>query len=107
MVPESANSWEEILKRACKHEDDGHMSKLIRVTAHARAISEKYNHLPEFRMKQHMFLPAANAALDSVFHSNGGQPMDGVLHFDFVRGCAWKEAWERVPELAPDRRLEK
>ena len=105
MVPASVNSWDEIHKRACRHEDDGHMSKLVRVIAHAGVISKKYDHLPEFRMKQDTFLPAANAALDSIFNSNGGQPMDGVLHFDFVRGCAWKEAWEKVPELAADRRM--
>ncbi|KAL9130125.1 MAG: hypothetical protein Q9217_001599 [Psora testacea] len=105
MVPSSADSWDEILKRACRHEDDGHMSKLVRCIAHTRVISEKYDHLPEFRMKQNMFLPAANAALDSVFNSNGGKPMEGILHFDFVRGCAWKEAWEKVPELAEDRKM--
>lgn len=93
---EQLDDWPEVFARACRHEDDGHMSKLVRCIAHAREISEKYDHLPEFRMKQDMFLPAANAALDSVT-ANGGKPMDGILHFDFVRGAAWPEAWESVP----------
>lgn len=90
------DDWPAVFARACRHEDDGHMSKLVRCIAHSREISEKYDHLPEFRMKQDMFLPAANAALDSVT-ANGGKPMEGILHFDFVRGAAWKEAWEKVP----------
>ena len=93
---ERLDGWPEVFARACRHEDDGHMSKLVRCIAHAREISEKFDHLPEFRMKQDMFLPAANAALDSVT-ANGGKPMDGILHFDFVRGAAWPEAWEAVP----------
>ena len=90
------DDWTKVFERACKHEDDGHMSKLVRCIAHGREISEKWDHLPEFRMKQDMFLPAANAALDSAT-ANGGKPMDGILHFDFVRGAAWPEAWENVP----------
>ena len=105
VIPESANSWPVVLKRATEHPDDGHMSKLIRVTAHCQQISKKYDHLPEFRLKQDMFLPAANAALDGLFTTNDGQPMSGTIHWLFVRGCGWPEAWANVPELPIDRRM--
>ena len=85
--------WSGVFHRACLHEDDGHMAKLIRAIAHGQKVSAPYDHLPEFRVKQRMFLPAANAAIDSA----SARPMDGTIHYDFVRGAAWPEAWERVP----------
>lgn len=75
------------------HEDDGHMSKLVRAIAHAQNVSKPFDHLPEFKVKQDMFLPAAVAALDS----GSDRPMDGTIHFDLVRGAAWPEAWSNVP----------
>ncbi|PVH98595.1 hypothetical protein DM02DRAFT_643522 [Periconia macrospinosa] len=63
--------WAEVFERATYHEDDGHMSKLIRG----------------------LFLTAAIAAIDS----GSEKPMDGVKHFDFIRGAGFPEPWERFP----------
>lgn len=90
------NDWNSVFQRACMHEDDGHMSKLVRAIAHARKVSEPYDARPEFRVKQHVFLPAATAAIDG----GSEKPMDGTIHFDLVRGAAWPEAWSRVPVRA-------
>lgn len=90
---EPGADWDRVLKRGCEHPDDGHMIKLIRVIRHAQEISAPYENDPDFRMKKHMFLPAAQAAIDS----GSEKPMSGVLHFDFVRGCAFPEAWEKYP----------
>lgn len=87
------SNWAILFQRACIHEDDGHMSKLVRAIAHAEKVSKPFDHLPEFKMKQNMFLPAAAAALDS----GSDRPMDGTIHFDLVRGAAWPEAWTNVP----------
>lgn len=80
------------------------MSKMIRVMRHAEKVSKAYDHLPEFKVKQNMFLPAAIAAIDS----GSRQPMEWTKHFDFIRGAGYQEAWEnvplrsnRVPESAP------
>lgn len=91
--------WAEIFERACLHEDDGHFAKLIRCTAHAQRVSEPYDHLPEFRVKQHMFLPAGNAMIDS-----GLEPAKmGTKQFNWsVRGAGFPEAWTSVP-LRSDR----
>ncbi len=86
-------TWASVFERACYHEDDGHMSKMIRVMKHAENVSKPYDHLPEFRVKQRMFLPAAIAAIDS----GSKQPMEWTKHFDFIRGAGYPEAWENVP----------
>ena len=86
-------TWATIFDRACYHEDDGHMSKMIRVMKHAENVSKNYDHLPEFKVKQSMFLPAAIAAIDS----GSRQPMEWTKHYDFIRGAGYPEAWENVP----------
>lgn len=88
---EPGSDWNRVFERACEHKDDGHMIKLIRVIRHAQSVSAPFEDEADFHMKQHMFLPAAQAAIDS----GSNKPMQGVLHFDFVRGCAFPEAWEK------------
>lgn len=85
--------WDKIFERACLHEDDGHMIKLIRALKNGEEVSSKYDHLPEFMMKQDMFLKAANAAMDSA----SPKPMAYVQHFDIIRLAGFEEAWEKVP----------
>ncbi|KAH8821288.1 hypothetical protein F5884DRAFT_82511 [Xylogone sp. PMI_703] len=95
-------SWDEVFDRAAYHEDDGHMSKLIRGIAHAEKTSKPYDHLPEFRIKQPLFLIAGIAAIDS----GSSKPMENVKHFDFIRGVGFEEAWRRFPyRSAPHARL--
>lgn len=72
------------------------MIKLIRALAHGEEVSKPYDDLPEFRMKQDMFLLAANAAIDSASE----KPMIYVQHFDLIRFAGFPEAWERVPVRA-------
>jgi hypothetical protein len=86
-------TWDTVFDRATYHEDDGHMSKLIRGIAHAEKTSKPYDHLPEFKIKQPLFLTAGVAAMDS----GSSKPMEHVKHFDFVRGAGFKEAWKRYP----------
>lgn len=74
-------TWAAVFDRACYREDDGHMSNMIRIK-HAEDISKPYEHLPELRVKQDIYLPAAIAAIDSGsrqlmaftirFHLGGG-----------------------------------
>jgi len=106
-----SQSWATVFDRACNHEDDGHMCKMIRAMKHAQTLSEPYDHLPEFKVKQHVFLPAAIAAIDS----GSKQPMEWTKHFDFIRGAGYLEAWENVPlrsarvaeQSAPTQAIEK
>lgn len=88
-----SQGWPEVFDRACYHEDDGHMSKLIRSTKLAQEVSKQYDHLPEFRVKQHVFLTAGIAMIDS----GSEQPMTWTKHWDFVRGAGWLDAWARFP----------
>ncbi|MCJ1386169.1 hypothetical protein MMC17_009295 [Xylographa soralifera] len=93
--PKVANGgWDKIFKRACFNEDDGHVIKLIRALKNGETVSKPYDHLPEFRMEQDMFLLAANAAMDSASE----KPMTYVQHFDLIRFAGFEEAWEKVPE---------
>jgi hypothetical protein len=86
--------WVEVFDRACYHEDDGHMSKMIRSTALAEELSRPYDDRPEFRVKQHMFLTAGIAMIDSA----SDQPMTWTKHWDFVRGAGFPDAWKRFPK---------
>ncbi|KAI8633674.1 hypothetical protein F5Y19DRAFT_461999 [Xylariaceae sp. FL1651] len=86
--------WTEVFDRACYHEDDGHMSKMIRSTMLAEELSSPYNHLREFRVKKDMFLTAGIAMIDS----GSKQPMTWTKHWDFVRGAGYPEAWTRFPK---------
>ena len=85
--------WEGIFERACKHEDDGHMIKLIRALKNGEDVSRPYEGREEFRMKGEWFLEAAHAAMDS----SSAQPMRYVQHFDIIRLAGFEEAWEKVP----------
>ncbi|ROV93897.1 hypothetical protein VPNG_09526 [Cytospora leucostoma] len=87
-------TWETVFERATRHADDGHMAKMIRTTKLAEQLSKPYDHLPEFRVKQDMFLIAGVAMIDSA----SAQPMTGTKHHDFIRGAAWEEAWEKYPK---------
>ena len=93
MVPDCG--WDACLRRAVRHLDDGHMPKMLRTIKHCRDISEPYDARPEFRAKQHMFLPIANAALD-VVKQNNWQPMVKIQHHAFIRGCGDVRAWKDV-----------
>ena len=88
-------SWATVFNRACHHSDDGHMCKMIRAIKHAEDVSKAYDHLPEFKVKQDMFLPAAIAAMDS----GSERPMEWTRHFDFIRGAGYPEGWAHVPVL--------
>lgn len=85
--------WEGIFERACGHEDDGHMIKLIRALKNGEDVSRPYEGREEFRLKAGMFLQAAHAAIDS----SSAQPMKYVQHFDIIRLVGFEEAWEKVP----------
>jgi hypothetical protein len=93
---EMKTGWAQVFERSCKHKDDGHMIKLVRAIKHAEEVSKPFDHLPEFHVKQHMFLPAAVAAVDSFSEV----PMIGIAHFDLVRGAAYAGQWEKVPVRA-------
>jgi hypothetical protein len=83
-------TWDTVFARACLHEDDGHMSKMIRSTKLAQEVSRPYDALPEFRVKQDMFLKAGIAMIDS----GSKQPMTWTKHWDFIRGAGFEGAWE-------------
>lgn len=87
-------TWATVFERATRHADDGHMAKMIRTTKLAEELSKPYDHLPEFRVKQHMFLTAGIAMIDSA----SAQPMTGTKHHDFIRGAAWEDAWKKYPK---------
>lgn len=86
--------WAEVFERATRHEDDGHMAKMIRSTRLCEELSRPYDHLPEFRVKQGMFLIAGIAMIDSA----SNQPMSWTKHWDFVRGAGWEDAWKQFPK---------
>jgi hypothetical protein len=92
--PKVENStWESITHRAWVQEDDGHMCKFIRALKNAEQTSQPYDARPEFRLKQGMFLPLANAAIDC----GSKKPMRGGNPLDWIRCPGLDEAWDNVP----------
>ena len=75
-------NWATVFKRAGHHADDGHKCKVIRGMKHAENVWKPFNHLPDFKVKQNVYLPAAIAAIDSGCK----QPMKWAKYLDFVRG---------------------
>lgn len=87
-------TWESIVKRSWVQPDDSHMCKAIRALANAQKISVPYDERPEFKLKQDMFLPLANAMIDC----GSEHPMSGGNPLDWIRGPGFLEAWEKVPK---------
>jgi hypothetical protein len=81
------SSWDEVIKRVNKYEDDGHSSKLVRALAHGEQVCRKYEDKDGFRITGGMWRTLGNMAIDSV---EAGEPT-------WVRSTGFEEAWEDVP----------
>ena len=55
-----ASSWNEIYKRICDKEDDGHGSKLIRAVSHGEQVSRPYQDDLRFRIRGEMWQKLGN-----------------------------------------------
>ena len=78
------DGWPRTFERCCLYEDDGPISKVVRAMAHSRQL---YDGEARFRMTQDIFLPIANATLNSgTVH--GWQRMDGSIHYNSISGGA-------------------
>lgn len=55
-----ASSWNEIYKRICDKEDDGHGSKLIRAVSHGEQVCRPYQDDSRFRIKGEMWQKLGN-----------------------------------------------
>lgn len=89
-VPDQA-TWDALVARANKIEDDGHISKLLRALAHGQLISAPYENQPElshrFPLKGNGWLTLANMAVDTT---------DSVPYLDrWVRGAGADLPWEK------------
>lgn len=82
------SSWDDIIKRANRLEDDGHTSKLIRALANGEKVCKGFEDREGFLVKGDMWRVISNMVMDSV--ESGGP--------HWVRGCGFEEAWEKIPE---------
>lgn len=51
-MPLHPSGWDEIFRRACDYEDDGHLSKLIRGIRTTSIVSRPYVDCREFPLKR-------------------------------------------------------
>lgn len=49
--PQIPSGWDEVFKRACEYEDDGHLAKLIRGVTTTAQVSKHYSHKASFMLK--------------------------------------------------------
>ncbi|CEJ61955.1 hypothetical protein PMG11_10471 [Penicillium brasilianum] len=69
--PQVSSGWDEIFRRACEYEDDGHLAKLIRGVATAAQLSNEYAHKADFVIKSdEEFLKIAHMIIDSAEQFN-------------------------------------
>ncbi|KAG2413445.1 hypothetical protein HFD88_002634 [Aspergillus terreus] len=65
-IPLHTSGWDEIFRRACDYEDDGHLSKLIRGIRTTSIVSSPYVDGREFPLKrEEEFLTLAHMVIDS------------------------------------------
>lgn len=84
-------SWNDLVARANQIEDDGHISKLLRVLAHGSIVCAPYEKREElshlFPLKGEGWLTMANMAIDTT---------DSVPYLDrWVRGAGADLPWEK------------
>ena len=81
--------WQDIFKRVCNFEDDGHGSKLVRALAHGQRICEPYEERDDFPLKHADWLQLGHMTIDSV------EAPDGT---HWIRSAGFDSAWEKVPD---------
>ncbi|KAK5000950.1 hypothetical protein LTR66_000296 [Elasticomyces elasticus] len=87
-VKDAEDPWADIMERVCRHNDDGHGSKLVRALAHGQQACQPYESKDAFRIKGDMWLQLGHMAIDSV---EGPGP-------EWVRSCGFEQAWEKIEE---------
>ncbi|KAJ5455992.1 uncharacterized protein N7458_004256 [Penicillium daleae] len=69
--PHLPSGWDEVFRRACEYEDDGHLAKLIRGVATTAQLSKEYSHKVSFMLKSdEEFLKIAHMVIDSAEQFN-------------------------------------
>jgi len=84
----SQSSWDDIIKRVNRLEDDGHASKLVRALKHGEEACKEFEGGDGFVVRGDMWRVLGGMVVDSV---EAGQPK-------WVRSCGFEEAWTEVPE---------
>jgi hypothetical protein len=49
--PQIPSGWDEVFRRACEYQDDGHLAKLVRGVATTAQVSKDYFHKESFMLK--------------------------------------------------------
>lgn len=88
--PRQPSDWADLQARACRIQDDGHASKLVRSLAHGGEICRPYEGNEDFRVKGPDWLQMGHMAVDSTekVSPNGER---------WVRSAGFEKAWEKVP----------
>jgi hypothetical protein len=92
---EAAGTWDDAIRRAIKHPDDGHCAKMIRAVLFAEKVSQPYQDRPEFRLKGKDFEKLAAAIVDNLNPAGGkAGPYEDE---SWIRGAGFDDVWEGVP----------
>ncbi|KAM3414892.1 hypothetical protein BST61_g10035 [Cercospora zeina] len=86
-VPKKSSNWEEVFERACKFDDDGHASKLVRAVANGEKVSKPFEGKKGFALEGEDWLKIGHMVIDSV-ETQGD---------NWIRSAGFDEAWEQVP----------
>ncbi|GIZ49398.1 hypothetical protein CKM354_001242800 [Cercospora kikuchii] len=87
-TPRKSSDWDEVFARACKFDDDGHASKLVRAVANAEKVSKPFEGKKGFMLEGDDWLKIAHMVIDSV----------EIQGDTWIRSAGFDEAWEQVPE---------
>ena len=87
-VPKRKSGWDDVFERACKFDDDGHASKLVRAVANGEKVCKNFEGERGFELQGEDWLKIGHMVIDSV-------EMEGN---NWIRSAGFDEAWENVPE---------
>ncbi|KAI5358860.1 putative questin oxidase [Septoria linicola] len=87
-TPKKPSGWEEVFDRACKFDDDGHASKLVRAVANGEKVCGPFAGEKGFRLEGKDWLQIGHMVIDSV-------ELQGDT---WLRSVGFDEAWKEVPE---------
>lgn len=103
--PKNPSSWDGIIERVRKTEDDGHASKLVRALAHGEKLCEAPDlSSSTFKIKDEMWLQLGHMGESSLvmlrskdFVANRVLAIDSVEAGGdtWVRGAGFPQAWEK------------
>lgn len=78
-VKPQSSSWDAVIERVLKVQDDGHASKLVRALKHGEEICKPYGDNPNFKIKGQMWENLGNMGRCSISYTILKNPCESLV----------------------------